>query len=803
MPENRSNHSQSHSSTSNPLRDHWEKDVLPRLTPEMVYTHPSHRFQIGRDRWRGGSPFRESKSGTSFAVWPQNLRFYDSGLNFAGNPISYIHSLKIGRWEHPKGKAWVEALRELSRLAGVEHLFPERQHSGQEIKRAQKWEERRSIFSTVYHLCAEYLWSDSGRFARTHLIEERGFTEDQLRDLLVGLYPTLEAVQGTLREQGFNISLANECGVLTRKWEGYVVFPWLTPHGEPLTLYGHWPASKGNIPLKKNHPGWKKDHETAKKAWDNLKEGQKLEAPWFDPPIPKKYACWNPKDEDGYWLSTKQSPLYFDRVVKAGHKEAVLVEGVTDAAIAQAVGDTRVIACVAASLSLEQVQTLKRWSIERVNICLDPDSAGDKGIISCIRSLHAAGISPYVAPRLPQDANNDGDPDRFILEYGISTWKQHTSFDNATHGFRWMARRIIANHHTNGELSDAAREAILQEAFLFADSLDEQWSTALATYFWSEIKQTIGTIEIPEKLLPVANATVSLLQLKEAGENSESNGSNASVKEREKSQSRRDRNLEQNEWDAPIVRNGEIGKWYKDTDGFKFKPLTNFDFIVTAELKAPSESDIGGGYLIKVKRVFDTEEKEILLFCRECLTVKDFTSAINKKFGLHLSCRLNQDQLVALIDSRVKDYRINRSGKTYQCIDRWGQQEDGTWVFADSQFKADGNPTNQEESLWIYNPMLGVTDHIEPPKILPPNPASLRNLLDAQQKFAGDNFIYFLLCDGYVAASLHFQKIMKEEQFFPILNLCGDGGSKKTVAVRSALSLVGWGNSDKGGLTST
>ncbi|MBD2180824.1 hypothetical protein H6G03_06865, partial [Planktothrix sp. FACHB-1375] len=130
------------------LRDHWEKEVLPKLTPEMVYTDPNHRFQISADRWRGGSPFRESKSGTSFAVWPDTLRFYDSGMGFAGDPISYIHSLKMGHWEYPKGADWVEALRELSRRAGVEHLFPERNYSKQHIERAQKWEERRGIFAT-------------------------------------------------------------------------------------------------------------------------------------------------------------------------------------------------------------------------------------------------------------------------------------------------------------------------------------------------------------------------------------------------------------------------------------------------------------------------------------------------------------------------------------------------------------------------------------------------------------------------------------------------------------------------------
>ena len=48
----------------------WEQEVLPRLTADLVYDHPSHAFQRSNQKWRGGSPFRKSKSGTSFAVWP-------------------------------------------------------------------------------------------------------------------------------------------------------------------------------------------------------------------------------------------------------------------------------------------------------------------------------------------------------------------------------------------------------------------------------------------------------------------------------------------------------------------------------------------------------------------------------------------------------------------------------------------------------------------------------------------------------------------------------------------------------------
>lgn len=375
----------------------WEQEVLPRLNADLVYDHPSHSFQRAASKWRGGSPFRKSKSGTSFAVWPDTLRFYDAGCEFAGDPIAYIHSIKVGRWEHPKGIDWVEALREIALRVGV--ALPERELNSREIEVAAKWEARRGILAAVYAQCRDWLWGEEGTIALNHLIAERGIPREAIAELGLGYYHSKDAVAATLKEHKHNLEIAEEVGVLTRKWEGYVTFPWHTAFGQPLTVYGHCPTKP--LPLKKNHPGWKGERDAAYRAWGKLSEAQKLEQPWTEPTIPKKYACWNPKDGEGAWLATKESPLYFDRAIAANHKEVVVVEGVTDAAVAQALGDTRVVACVAASLSGEQVQSLLRSGIERAIICLDPDSAGDKGIESCIKSLLLAGITPLVAPRLP------------------------------------------------------------------------------------------------------------------------------------------------------------------------------------------------------------------------------------------------------------------------------------------------------------------------------------------------------------------------------------------------------------------
>ena len=469
------------------LLNFWEQEVLPRLTADLIYDHSSHAFQRSGQKWRGGSPFRKSKSGTSFTVWTDTLRFYDAGCEFAGDPIAYIHSIKVNRWEHPKGTHWVEALREAASRVGVE--LPEREHTPREIEVAAKWEARRGILATVYALCREWLWSEAGTGALNHLIAERGMSREAIAELGLGYYLSKDEVAAALKEQNHNLEIAEEVGVLTRKWEGYVTFSWHTAWGQPLTVYGHCPTKP--LPLKKHHRGWKGERDTAYRAWSKLSEAQKIEQPWLEPTVPKKYACWNPKDEEGAWLATKESPLYFDRALAAGHKEVVVVEGVTDAAVAQALGDTRVVACVAASLSGEQVQSLRRSGIERAIICLDPDSAGDKGIESCIKSLILAGIVPYVAPRLPVGEDGDGDPDKFIIRNGIDAWLEHTNLEKASHGLRWKAQQIS---RLSGN-TDADKQAVLLEATKWATNIKD--AVALNIFYWPTIGEILGSSPPP------------------------------------------------------------------------------------------------------------------------------------------------------------------------------------------------------------------------------------------------------------------------------------------------------------------
>src|SRR5262249_10096803 len=210
----------------------------------------------------------------------------------------------------------------------------------------------------------------------------------------------------------------DDCRAAWQRMEGYVVALWSDEQGRPLTLYGRYASQK---PTGQN--------------------------------VPKLLALRG---------GSKASPFCFDRARRVGHREIVLVDGLLDAALLQVRGDTRVVACVAAELPHGQVQTLARCGVQKVTLCLDPDSAGESGIGSCVRSLEAAGIPSYVAPTLP-----DGlDPDEFVIRDGIDAWRTHV--DAAVHAFRYQARRLLRQHGPEeGTWSDRQKAALLAAAVRF------------------------------------------------------------------------------------------------------------------------------------------------------------------------------------------------------------------------------------------------------------------------------------------------------------------------------------------------
>lgn len=447
------NHSGNSTATSTQIQRTFDyqgfiDEVLSRLRVEDIYTDPSHQFKQSGDRYRGGCPFHQSKSKTAFVVNSKSKLFWCAGCCQGGSAIDYVHSLRVGHWAKARGIDFIEALKYLGSLALMS--LPDIERTPAEIEKVRKWEARRAILQEVIEYGQEVLWSQSGAEARLYLTHERGLTEEGIRQLGLGFYLSSKAVQESLISKGYDLSDAIDAGVIWKKLEGYILFPWLDSRGRPLTIYGRYSTK---VP-----PDGK----------------------------PKTIAL---KGE-----GTKASPLYLDRALSCGHKEIILVEGVLDAALLQVRGDTRVCSYVAASCSDQQIETLRRRSIQSITLCSDPDDGGENGTHSNIDRISKTGITVYVAPKLP-----DGlDPDEFLIREGLDGWKAH--IDSAIHAYTYKAQSILKmkgaefkTTETNGTLCDRAKSAIVRNAIAFAQNVtDQEGKLALETFFWPTIISALG-----------------------------------------------------------------------------------------------------------------------------------------------------------------------------------------------------------------------------------------------------------------------------------------------------------------------
>jgi DNA primase catalytic core len=421
------------------LGDFLDREVYPALFDRLDGTFREYGFRRRGNRWEATAEATRALPGSPR---PERVCCYADrswGLVIHGGDFVRFLDLVNGGTK-PTGADFPEAVRKLADLAGV--TMPERQASHEEAERHAKRHARQSALETVAALCREMLQSEGGARAREYL-EGRGLDQQAQETLDLGLYPAAQIVERALREAGHDVNAARSEGLVFDRMAGYAIFPWADASGQPMTLYGRWPA---------------------KDAPDG-----------------------RPKTLSLPGQGSKASPLYFDRARRAGHKDLVLVEGLVDAALLQAKGESNVIACMGASFSGSQLETLGRSNVRSVRICLDPDGAGETGTLACIRGLDEKGIGAYVAPVLPEGK----DPDEYVLSRGLDAWRHHIG--RAEHAFRYKARALVKTH-MGEEWTDAALAACLDEAVAFdaAAAKDPERLTDLSQFFWPEIFEATG-----------------------------------------------------------------------------------------------------------------------------------------------------------------------------------------------------------------------------------------------------------------------------------------------------------------------
>ena len=270
--------------------------------------------------------------------------------------------------------------------------------------------------------------------------------------------------------------------------------------------------------------------------------------------------------------------------------------------------------------------------------------------------------------------------------------------------------------------------------------------------------------------------------------------------------------VQANIWEAPVSYNGELGFWvmkkiprsYKDVSGKTiyekdekdelifdkvrvFEPKADFDFDVVDYL----EDENGGAYVFSLKQTRNIR-KSILIKTVDTTVLKDLKQALDKAYGVRLTCNLKMEEINSFIYVRTQEY-YDKGGKRHLLAPCRGEQPNGFWVFEDIQYTPDGEVCTSEESNTVYNPIYGDGDDIPSPKILPPNPEILGKVLRSARDYLGDTaFMPAFFIIAAQVAGLYYQTIHKLEGKFPIVNATGDPGTGKSYATEIAQSFVGF-----------
>ncbi len=360
------------------LAEWYKSEVLPRLTPEMVFQGTTWTSRKGKD-WRAACPLHGGNEKTAFSMNPETLRWTCyTGTCGSGDALDFLAD----------GQGFVEGVRAAAALVGLD--LPEREMTPEAKERMEAAHRRHNLLEDFLDLCKSTLSSEQGKAARAHLTEGRGFPVDSLEGLPLGLCPDKETVQSHLEKAGHGAKEIEGVGLL-------------------------YMGGRLMIGLRNR--------------WGNLADfaGRDLTGK-----SDSKYLYLR--------KGTTKRPAIFglDHALAAAKKAPeglVLVEGVLDMLALHGRGLANVGAIGKAILSAAGWESLAAAGVNKATLALDADNAGDAGTrtsIHNVTNVTNAPIISIVSPRAlweaagsPKEKGKPSkvDPDSLVQEKGLEAFR--------------------------------------------------------------------------------------------------------------------------------------------------------------------------------------------------------------------------------------------------------------------------------------------------------------------------------------------------------------------------------------------
>lgn len=362
--------------------------------------------------------------------------------------LSHIAGLAGGM---PRGEAFKTAVLKLAALAGV----PPPSFSPEAYRRAEETERRRSLLGALDDLCRGWLHDAKvGRDAREYLTRTRGFPEDSLTKLPLGLYTHSGEVRVRLVAEGYDEEELEAAGILRTSWHGRLVGPW------------------------RDWRGW------VESFWARDMTGES-----------EKKILYKPGTEIG-----KLTPYGLDvALLHEGREDLVLVEGPLDALHLHARGRKNVAALGGSHLSGERLALLARAGVRKATLLLDndPDPEGDRwpgldGSRTAVRNWVNTPNAPVLSVTHPRNLGTGiKDPDELLRAHGVEAYDRVVA--QRVHGLRFLAEDLVERRRPpSGAWSDDDLQGVLGEAQEIEGSLAGPARVLdLEAFFWNPLREVL------------------------------------------------------------------------------------------------------------------------------------------------------------------------------------------------------------------------------------------------------------------------------------------------------------------------
>ncbi len=332
---------------------------------------------------------------------------YKNGVHIRCNRLNqcgYSQNL----WDYiqtTKGLDNQGTLKELARLA--DYTLPDSNGYTEEAQRAKN---RANVLESVLGFFKSQLWAEEDRKTLNYLRKDRGFTEDEIRDMSIGLYPSQKAVRDYLVKEGYTPDAINDAGLKT---EGFgfthkMVIPYRDVAGR----------MKGIIA----------------RALDNR--------------VKPRYKVSS---------GTERDTLF--NLYEAREQELVVVEDYLDALIATQRDIKGVVATGGESLTERQIENARKYGVETLIILLDKDSPDNDETDMILNIISSQGLKAYVTI-LPEGYNSPGELIKDIG--GVHAFKECIKPSSLQSVGTWKANYILSRHNLNTDrgYDNAVKDAI-------------------------------------------------------------------------------------------------------------------------------------------------------------------------------------------------------------------------------------------------------------------------------------------------------------------------------------------------------